>query len=75
MLCKRSILRLYQILSAYESSKGNKKVELSEQIAFDLSGSNDNKELTDYINSIDPLNTTPLEALNIIFKIKEISKK
>ena len=64
-----------QILAQYESKQGNKKVELNEQIAFDLSGTQDNQELIDFVNTIDPLNTTPLEALNLVFKIKEISKK
>ena len=63
-----------QILKAYENSKGGKKIELTEQIAFDLT-ENTNDELKEFIDSIDPLNTTPMEALNIIFKIKEISKK
>ena len=64
-----------EILKAYESSKDGKKIELTEQIAFDLSGNNDNDELKEFIETIDPLNITPLEAMNIIFKIKEISKK
>ena len=35
----------------------------------------DHKELIDLINSIDPLNTTPMESLNYLFKIKEELKK
>ena len=37
--------------------------------------SNENSELSKYIDSIDPLKITPLEAINDIFKIKELNDK
>ena len=29
----------------------------------------------EFVDSIDPLNTTPIEAINLLYKIKEINKK
>ena len=34
----------------------------------------DNK-LLDRVKDIDPLNTTPMEAINILYELKELSKK
>ncbi len=65
-----------EFLKFYENKdQKTKKDEVGEQIAFDLSEKNDNSELNDLLNNLDPLNITPLEAMNILFKIKEISKK
>ena len=63
-----------ELLKMYESKDNkNNHQEMAEQISFDLSEKK-NSELDDLINSLDPLNITPLEAMNILFKIKEISK-
>ena len=35
----------------------------------------ENSELDEFIDKIDPLNTTPIEAINLLYKIKEIKKK
>ncbi len=64
-----------EILSKYEKKNTNKKDELVEQLSLDLSMSNENSELSKYIDSIDPLKITPLEAINDIFKIKELNDK
>ncbi len=32
-------------------------------------------EIKEYLKEIDPLNVTPMEAMNILFKLKEMSKK
>lgn len=64
-----------EFLKFYENKEEkNKKIELAEQISFDLSEKSNN-ELDEYIADLDPLSITPLEAINILFKIKEISKK
>ena len=56
-----------------ENTHTNESV-MSEQIAFNLDEPQNN-ELIDFIKNIDPLNISPLEALNTLFKIKEISNK
>lgn len=63
--------RANEILKFYES--GEKKNDNSSQITFDFEEKND--ELKEYIDSIDPLNITPIEAMNILFTIKEKNRK
>ena len=65
-----------EILKKYETSaKKNKGNVLIEQIAMDFSQSEENNELEEYLKTIDPIRTTPMEAINILFKIKDISNK
>ena len=65
-----------EILKKYEiGAKKNKGNVLIEQIAMDFSQSEGNNELEEYIKTIDPIKTTPMEAINILFKIKDISNK
>ena len=65
-----------EILKKYETgAKKNKGNVLIEQIAMDFSQSEGNNELEEYIKTIDPIKTTPMEAINILFKIKDISNK
>lgn len=69
------LTRAQEFLDFYESEKRSKKTEtLSEQMCLDLDEL-PKDELMELINNLDPLNITPLEAINLIFKIKEISKK
>lgn len=65
-----------EILKKYETgAKKNKGNVLIEQIAMDFSQSEGNNELEEYLKTIDPIKTTPMEAINILFKIKDISNK
>lgn len=65
--------RADEILKHYESKKDNKTH--AEQISLKLDENPNNDELRDYIKEIDPLKLTPLDAINELFKIKDISKK
>jgi DNA mismatch repair protein MutS len=72
--------RADQILDIYENdskkSKKSKEIVNDNQLSFNFdTPKEDHKELIDLINSIDPLNTTPMESLNYLFKIKEELKK
>ena len=72
--------RADEILDVYENdSKKNRKSKenvIDNQLSFSFdTPKEDHKELIDLINSIDPLNTTPMESLNLLFKIKEELKK
>ncbi len=67
------IKRAEQILKIYEQSKGvlnNDKIQLS--LDFDDAKVN---PLKDYLEKIDPLYITPIEALEKLIELKEIMKK
>ncbi len=64
-----------EFLAYYESQNHNKKQDgLIEQITFNLD-SPQNDELREFVSKLDPMNTTPKEAMDILFEIKELSKK
>ena len=63
-----------KILSVYENKE--KKRDIKIQQALPLDSLMDTKdELRDKLTSIDPLQVTPIEALNILVELKELSKK
>lgn len=67
--------RAQEFLDYYENEKEETKKDImAEQIAFNLE-EHEESELDKLLEEIDPLSITPLEAINLIFKIKEISKK
>ncbi len=72
------IKRAEEILKTHESK--NKKSEVISQISMNLDETFDNNDKYDIIikkiNEVDPLRTTPLDALNILYDLKkEIDKK
>ena len=70
------LAKAQEFLNYYETN-GEKKVNTKhiEQMSFNLESKPENKELMDLIKTIDPLSTTPMEAMNYIFKIKDIANK
>ena len=72
------IKRAEEILKTYETK--NKKHEVISQISMNLDETFDNNDKYDIIlkriNEVDPLRTTPLDALNILYDLKkDIDKK
>lgn len=67
--------RADEILKFYETNKEKNDTKVIEQITFNLDEKPKSDELRNYLQTIDPLNLTPLDAINEIFKIKDISKK
>ena len=69
------IVRANEILNIYENEKGKKEIPVkTTQITFDF----DNKEknvLKEEIDKIDILNITPIDAINILYKLKNLNKK
>ena len=65
----RAILNVYE-----DNSKKKSRDTHVEQISMDFEHKK-SSELDDFIDKIDPLNTTPIEAINLLYKIKEIKKK
>ena len=63
------IKRASEILEYYEENKKNSIPERGEQISFSFE--NDDSELKEEIKNIDILNITPIEAMNILYKLKE----
>jgi len=69
------IKRANEILNIYENDKNKKVIPMkSTQMTFDFEKQEQN-ELKSEIDKIDILNITPIEAINILYKLKEISKK
>lgn len=67
--------RANEILSVYETEEKRTNIpSRTEQLTLALE-SEKSDVIRDILKDVDPLNTTPLEALNIIYKLKEESKK
>ena len=69
------IKKAQETLEFYEKnkiSKNEEKVQLS--MIFEEEKKEDNK-IEKIIKNIDPLNMTPIEAINLVYELKEISKK
>ena len=67
--------RAQEVLNRYEKmSKSQSNKDYSEQVSFSFDTVSSNKAL-DKLKDIDPLNITPLEAINILYELKELSKE
>ena len=64
----------YELLDIYES-KDTSKTKKIKQLELDLTNDNKNNELIDYIKSINLYEITPIEAMNILDKIKKMTDK
>ena len=74
-LPKEVIERANEILIEHENSAKNKKISNVMQTSFDFSEDNSQKELFDEISKINPLELTPMEAINKLYEIVEKVKK
>ena len=74
-LPKEVIDRANEILDNYENNNKNKKNNNVMQTSFDFQEHEDNSELINNIKEIDPLNLTPMQALNKLYEIVEKVKK
>jgi len=63
------IKRANEILEYYEDNKKTNIPERGEQISFTFE--NNDSELKNEIKNLDILNITPIEAMNILYKLKE----
>ena len=68
--------RANEILSAYETNKKNKEVS-KVQLSLDLFEQNNQKDdmIKKELDKIDPLNMTPIDALNYLYDLKNKMKK
>ncbi len=73
---KELLKRANEILNEYEK-EGKKNINVQEQLIFDLEEEKEEKPnvLVEALDSIDPLNITPMEALNTLYDLKQKSKE
>ncbi len=70
------IKRSNEILRLYEETSKEKQMTRGEQVSFDFDTQEQtNNEVLERLNEIDPLKTTPIDAINILYELKELSKK
>ncbi len=67
--------RANSILDKYEKNTKNVKTDFVDQIAFNFDNSNENNPVLDRLEEIDPLKCTPMDAINLLYELKELSKK
>ena len=70
------ISRANELLEIFESKEKNTKPKVT-QYQLNLDSPEEKKEdkLRDYLGTIDPLYVTPIEAINILDKLKKLSKE
>ncbi len=69
------IKRATDILNVYESKEKKRDIIIQESLPLDLVTKKEETEIEKRLNSIDPMNITPMQALNILCELKDISKK
>ena len=68
------INRASEILKVYETKEESRDTKIQETLPIDELIPKKNK-LEEELDKIDPLETTPMDALNILYKLKKISKE
>ncbi len=71
---KELLDRAEEVLNYFENNGKKSDVTTSNQLAFDFSEPEES-EVENKLKDIDPLKVTPMEAINILYELKEISKK
>lgn len=73
-LPKSLIERATKILSVYENKEKKRDIKIQQALPLD-SLINTKDELREKLETIDPLQVTPMEALNLLVELKDLSKK
>ena len=69
------ISRANELLEIFESKEKSSKPKVTQyQLNFDTQDEKEDK-LRDYLGTIDPMYVTPIEAINILDKLKKLSKE
>jgi len=69
------ITRANQILSVYESKEKKRDIVIQEALPLDTLTEEKISKVEEKLKEIDPLQLTPLEALNVLYELKEEVKK
>ena len=72
---KEILNRSSEILKYYESNGKETLVQQNEQLGFNFDAVVEDSPVLDRLEKIDPLKTTPMEAINLLYELKELSKK
>ena len=64
------VYRANQILNVYENKEMKRDIKIQESLPIEELIPKES-EIEKYVKSINPLEITPLEALNILYKLKE----
>ena len=65
------IKRADQILKVYENKERKRDIKIQESLPLDDLISETKNEIEEEIKALDPLSITPIEAMNILYKLKE----
>ena len=72
---KDLLKRASEILNMYESSDKEVITTGSTQVAFNFDVVEEDNPVLDRLEEIDPLKVTPMDAINLLYELKELSKK
>ena len=72
---KELLGRAQEILNLYENQDKEHPISFNTQVAFDFAETSENNEVLNKLEEIDPLKVTPMEAMNLLYELKELSKK
>lgn len=72
---KELLGRAQEILNLYENQDKEHPILFNTQVAFDFAETSENNEVLNKLEEIDPLKVTPMEAMNLLYELKELSKK
>jgi DNA mismatch repair protein MutS len=72
---KEILARSSEILKYYEGNGKETLVQQNEQLGFNFDAVVEDSPVLDRLEEIDPLKTTPMEAINLLYELKELSKK
>lgn len=65
------IKRASEILNFYELKEVKRDIKIQESLPLDLVTKNENDELISKLKEADPLNMTPMEAINLLYELKK----
>lgn len=72
---KELLKRASEVLKMYESNDKEVITTGSTQVAFNFDVVEEDSPVLDRLEEIDPLKVTPMEAINLLYELKELSKK
>ena len=67
--------RSSEILKYYESNGKDTPIKSNEQVMFNFDVVEEKSPVLERLEEIDPLKTTPMDAINLLYELKEMSKK
>ena len=72
---KDLLKRASEVLKMYESNDKEVITTGSTQVAFNFDVVEEDNPVLDRLEEIDPLKVTPMDAINLLYELKELSKK